>query len=303
MGFSLFEISRRSGSPAELYLFKYGAGAESHYAYTNAERPITFNSIIFNPIPITRDSFAVTGTLDRQDLSLDVPHTSEIPELVRIYPPNTPVSLAIYQGHLDDPDQEFLPIWNGRVTAVSRKASTATITCQMIFTSLRRQGLRRNWQYGCPHLLYGPACRADKPSATTTGVVTALGSTGFHGVGTGGVNTISYVGVSGGTLAAVFARLVGGTLEFTNDAGDFSATTIYDAYNDSGQDYVRCTRPLPVGLAIGDTVAFVNGCDHAMTGCNLHTPADGSADTNIQNYGGQPWIPTKNPTNQFNAFY
>lgn len=288
--FSIFETSRKSGRPVELYLFRYGPGAASYFAYTNAERAISFNDLSFVPISIARDSFTVSGTLDRQDLNIDVPHTSEVPELVRLNPPTVTVSLQIYQGHSDDPDLDFQIIWAGRVTAVARKNTTATMTCQSLSTSLRRQGLRRNWQYGCPHVLYGPACRADKASATLALTILELDSDNL------------FVYFPPNSLPLDMSQLAGGTLEFTTLGGDPYSLTIVQAANGPGENWVKVAQGVPASLTAGLPVNIVNGCDHSLDGCALHHNADNPL-TNVQNYGGQPWIPTKNPVGQYNAFY
>lgn len=300
--FRFFEGSRKTGRPVELYLF-HVEGSLTYFPYTNAERAINFttpNDGTFNFLPqtISRDSFTVSGTLDRQDLNLEVPHTSEIPELTRIAPPNKSISLTIYQGHVNDPDLEFLAIWNGRVTAVSRKNSTATITCQALYTSLRRQGLRRNYQYGCPHVLYGPSCRANKVARSYPATV---------------ISTFTGIGVERNAGGVVFPPGVlpdlvlmgGGTLEFTSADGDAMALTIAGAFEIGGFTEIFLTRPPPPGLIAGTATNLVAGCNHTMSDCNKHIstePLDAGL-TNIHNYGGQPWIPTKNPVGQYNAFY
>lgn len=299
--FSLFEISRKSARPVELYLFHI-EDSLTFYSYTSAERTVSFatddGTFDFAPLPISRDSFTVSGTLDRQDLNLEVPHDSDIPELVRLVPPTKSVSLTIYQGHINDPDLDFLAIWSGRVTAVSRKATTATITCQAIFTSLRRQGLRRNWQYGCPNVLYGPVCRANKAARSYPAAVIAP----FTGIGVerniGGV-------VFPAAVLPDLTVMGGGTLEFTSADGDSMALTIQAATEVGGQTQIFLVRPPPPSLIAGTATQLVAGCDHTMVGCNKHVSTEflDSGLTNIRNYGGQPWIPTKNPVGQYNAFY
>lgn len=299
--FGSFEVSRKTGRPVELYLFHVNA-SDDYFPYTNAERPITFatdaGSFVFVPTPISRDSFTVSGTLDRQDLNLQVPHTSEIPELTRLTPPNKAISLTIYQGHVNDPDLNFLSIWNGRVTAVSRRGTTATITCQALFTSLRRQGLRRNYQYGCPNVLYGPVCRANKAARSYPATV---------------ISTFVGLGVERNAGGAVFDPgvlpdlpvMAGGTLEFTSAEGDVMSLTINAATEVGGFTEIFLVRPPPASLIAGTDVQLAAGCDHTMVGCNKHVstePVDVGS-TNIHNYGGQSWIPTKNPVNQYNAFY
>lgn len=302
--FGVYEQSRQLGRPIELYMFRMDDMQFNYFAYTNAERPITFvvpdtsQSVVFNPLPISRDSFTVSGTLDRQDLNLTVPHDSEVPESIRLAPPFQSVRLTIYQGHANDPDANFLPSWNGRVTAITRRATTATITCQALFTSLRRQGLRRNYQYGCPHVLYGPSCRADKTAASHAATVTSV----FTGIGIGH-NTGGALFPTG-ILTGFLPAMAGGTLEFTTGTLSLRLTIVL-ATDIGGATQIFLARPPPTQLVAGQAVELVEGCNHAMSGCNGHvsTQSVDAGSTNIHNYGGQAWIPTKNPVGQYNAFY
>src|SRR5690606_25380278 len=137
------------------------------YAYTDAETAVVFEGITYVPIPISRSAVKASGTLDKSALKVSVPINAEIAELFRIYPPAQVVTLVIRQGHIGDPDSEFLVHWSGRVLSTERKDSECEFSCEPIATSMRRTGLRRHYQIGCPHVLYGPRCRASKALATT----------------------------------------------------------------------------------------------------------------------------------------
>jgi hypothetical protein len=48
------------------------------------------------------------------------------------------VSLIIRQGHIGDPDSEFLVIWAGRIVAAHREGGEAVLSGEPVSTSLRR---------------------------------------------------------------------------------------------------------------------------------------------------------------------
>lgn len=181
MTYGAIEESRKLGAPAELYLFRYGSDPAAVYAYTDVEEPITHGGITYAPLkPIKRGSVVASGSLDKSRMSVMVPSSSEVAELFRVYPPGTVVTLTIRGGHLSDPDAEYPVIWVGRVLQCARgkgEQTEAELTCEPANTSLRRTGLRRNYQIGCPLVLYGTGignCNADIISATLPATVAAL---------------------------------------------------------------------------------------------------------------------------------
>ena len=279
MSFETYETSRAQGSPVTLYHFRYGAAANAFYAYTDAENEMVVNGVTYQPIPINRENINASGGLDKSTLTIVTPHTSGLAELFRIYPPSQVVNVIVRQGHYGDPDSEFLVVWTGRVLSCSRDGVEAKFTCEPVSTSLRRAGLRRHYQYGCPHVLYGDGCRADKGTATSevsvdsvSGTVVILGD-GWHG-------------------AIAAEKYIGGMVEWEMPNGNREFRTILRLSSTNGV----IVAGLPTGIESASEVFVVLGCNHQQDDClNLHD--------NIKNYGGQPWIPTKNPIGTVNNFY
>lgn len=272
MTFAQREESRHQGQPVELYLFRFGVTPNAFYAYTNAEVPITFGGVTYNPVPISRNAITASGTLDKSALKLSMPINTDIAELFRVYPPAQVVTLILRQGHRDDPDSEFLVSWTGRVLGTDRDGSEIELTCEPIAASMRRTGLRRHYQIGCPHVLYGKRCKANKTAATIQrDALVVSGNTVDLALGWNG--PISY------------QKYIGGLLEWDGPYGP-EARTILRVIDDVR---LYLSGPLP-GLRAGMDVRVVLGCNHQTSDCqNLHA--------NINNYGGQPYIPTKNPIN------
>lgn len=277
MTFEPFEKSRRLGQPVTLYLFRYGSATSAFYAYTDIDRPITVNGVTYEPIPIQRGSIKASGTLDKTLLELRTPHDVELAELFRIYPPAQPVTLFIYQGHLEDSDQDFKAVWSGRVVGCARELSEAKFQCEPVSTSMRRPALRRHYQYGCPHALYDNQCRADKEAATRTFAVSGVTST-----------TVTFLSGWAGPYEP--EKYIGGMLEWDSASGPEARTILRVADNTlTLSGYTR-------GITAGMNVKLVLGCNHQMGDCrDLHD--------NILNFGGQPFIPTKNPIGTTNNYY
>jgi uncharacterized phage protein (TIGR02218 family) len=281
MAFSYFEESRYLGAPDTLYLFSYRT---QKFSYADGDSTIVVNhglplgTIAYTPIPINRSAISASGTLDKANMTLELPLDTDVTELFRVYPPSDIVYLTIYQGHSDDPDYEFLSVWSGRVLSCQRDQDRSKLTCEPISTSLRRPGLRRRYQYGCPHALYGDQCRASKASYTVSSTA-------------GTVNRATLTLPSGWNGSFAKARFVDGVIEW--GSGSTAEIRTIRQVNEG-------TNTLTVGgilstLTAGTAVTLSLGCNHVMDGCRYLN--------NIQNFGGQPWIPRKNPHGNANNFY
>lgn len=277
MTFSAIETSRQKGEPVTLYLFAYSE--TGRFAYTDAEQPIDYDGITYEPIPIMRDGIASSGTLDKSALAIRMPRDVELSELFRVYPPSQVVTLVIRQGHLSDkPEPEFLVVWSGRVLSAGREGDECVVSGEPVSSSLRRAGLRRHYQLGCPHVLYGPQCRADRAASSVTATVASIAGTAI---------TLS-AGWNGAFSAVKFTQ---GLVEWQNASGGTERRKILSV---SGNTLLL--GGLPRDLEAGETVTALLGCNHQMSDC---------ADlfNNIHNFGGCPWIPTVNPIGFRNQYY
>lgn len=273
-----FITSRFGGRPVELYKFTYGPNSADTFRYTDGESPIIYLGETYVPLPIQRGPTSNTGTLDKTTLDVTMPHTAKLPQLFRIYPPGHTVGLTVLQGQVGDPDNQFIAVWVGRVISVSFEGIEAKVSAEPIVTSFRRSGLRRNYQYQCPHALFGPQCRASKAAATTT-------TTAF---------AVSGRSVTLSTLLANASKHVGGMVEWDTASGRVEARTILSTSVDSGRTVLFLTG-LPVEMTAGTSLRAVRGCRHTLPACE-------EDHNNAVNYGGDPWIPTKNPIGNVSPF-
>ena len=286
MAFSLFESSRNRAKPTNLFLFTYGDGPNSFYAYTDAEQEIVFGGITYQPVPIDRGSYTSSGTLDKSAIEVRIPRNLPLAELFRVYPPSQVVSLIIRQGHVNDPDNQFLVCWTGRVLSCSREDNEAKFNCEPISTSIKRPGLRRPYQYGCPHVLYGSECRANKAAATTT-----ITPASFSGA----VLTLPVNWVT----AARAQKYIGGMVQWVSGAGD---TVLRNILQVSGTNIFTLSGVI-MGLAEGAPVNVILGCNH-QAGVGPQPNGDcHPLHNNIHNFGGQMWIPLKAPLGMRSQYY
>ncbi len=297
MAFADKELSVAEGEPIELYLFRYGEQPTSVFGFTDGELDVVvpeliggqYVNITYRSVPIERSAIKTDGTLERSDIEVRTDQDSPLSDLFRLYPPSQTVTLTIKQGHNNDPTAQFLVVWAGRVTGWGvdpNAGGEAKFTCQPISTSLKRVGLRRHYQYGCPHVLYGPQCGADKAAAKLTRTVLAVdGATLQLGANWAPSDRI--------------AKYLGGLAEWRLDDGRIERRTILK----SEADGTIGLGGYAYGLSAGRSVDLFYGCNRRM-GVGPQPDGDcGPLHNNIHNFGGFAWIPTKSPFGLKNIYY
>jgi len=257
MTWRLTDLSIFGGRPVELFRFVYGV---NRYCFTSSDADVSYQGESYKATPMERTGISIAHDISKADITITVPRDNKLAALYVGPPPDDVISLTIYGYHKGD--SEFVVLWQGRVTSVMFAGSTASITCEPLFTSLRRPGLRAMYQRLCRHELYGAACGAQSESykvvttaAAYSGVTLTLPVPLADGWATGGLLTTSK-GAKRWVLAQVGAAL-----------------TLNNA--------------IP-GLVAGDAVTVYAGCDCTRETCNAKF-------NNILNFGGFPWTPYKNP--------
>ena len=298
MAFEPKELSRERGDPIALFYFRWGADVASFNAYTDGEETVTAAGSIagvdvdYIPAPIMRKNITSSGTLDKAAIEIMVPRDLVLCDHFRIYPPSTVVSCVIRQGHFGETGGDYPVVWMGRVVGFAFQGSQATLALEPFSTSLRRSGLRRTYQYTCPYVLFDAnTCRADKAVATTT--VAIDGASG---------NQLTMPGGWFGSLSV--NKYLAGTVEWINDDGNIEIRMILQIL---GGVNLLLDGPT-TGLIGSDSVDVILGCNrqNGITAgdgdCfSLHKTV-GTGDPNIQNFGGQPWIPKLNPIQSNGVF-
>jgi hypothetical protein len=286
MSYGEIESSVDSGEPVLLFEFRYGELDSHAYRYTDAEEDLDFLGKTYTAVPIECGEITASGTLDKATLTVNIFEGSGLTDIFRFRPPSSIVTLIVRHGHIGDDSEQFLVGWTGRVIGFSIEGNQTQLNCEPLGTSLKRNGLRRNWQYGCPHLLYGPQCGASKAAASSQHAVLA---------------------VSGGTITlaanwdsdARRPKYAGGLAQWTLPDGRVELRTILRI---DAAGVVRLTGSAS-DLDPGDFVTMTLGCNHKA---GVGPQPDGDClplHNAIQNFGGQMFIPFKNPIGITNNYY
>lgn len=288
MSFGIRESSRSLGEPISLFFVRYGETPDAYFAYTDAEQIVTIQfdpdlgDVSFLPVPISFGEITASGSLDKASVEMRMPQNTPLADLFKLHPPSQVITLKVFQGHGDEDDYKVA--WIGRILGGGREENEAVYTCEPVSTSMKRPGLRRNYQYQCPHVLYGPQCQANRAAATISRAVTAVA---------GALVSI------GGTFANP-DNYNGGIASWTTPDGRLEERTIVKRADTT----TLIMSGVVVGLVVGQQIQLAFGCDHRLElAGNTLTGDCIDLHNNVLNYGGDLWIPLKNPIGIVNNFY
>lgn len=286
MSFETFEKSQERGIPVSLFYIKYGTEDSNFWAYCDIDIPVTHGGVTYQPTTIGREKIESSGGLDNKTLNIDITPNSQLVQYYKTNRPTQVVTLTIRQGHPDDPDNDFRVVWTGRITGVQRKARFATILAEPIATSMRRPGLRRHYQYGCPWVLYSLQCGASEVAGRQIANATEAGKNFFEFA-------------DGWQGARDKLKFRNGFVRWTNpNTGSLEVMSIFAVQPNvpvAGTDRIL-VNGLTTAAGAGTQVQIHLGCNRQESDC-------GGLHNNLLNFGGQPWIPKENPVGFVNQYY
>jgi len=266
VSYEIIEASVYDGDVIELYEFTMGTES---WRFTSSVVDHTYAGNTYTAEALERSRVERAGEMNRAKITIMMDSNNDIARLFVLTQPRNMMSVRIFQGHRNDND--FRLQFSGRVTSCKwGKKRTAELTCEPEMTSWKRKSLQYNYSENCPYVVYSSLCR--KTRSPFGGKVKAIN---------GLVYTI-------GDLAASTPepRLIGGTISLGASARTITAQT-NTTYAGSPAVNLTLTAHFE-DVAVGDSVSMVIGCNHSTTACK-------EWHNNIANFGGEPYIPEKNP--------
>ncbi len=251
---------------SEFYDFARGA---EHWRYTTDAAAVVYASQTYAPQPgMKRSAIVLTQELEKAALQITVPWDFPLLEIYRPTPPSQRVSVTVYR--LAKGATTATIAWQGVVTDIDDPDEhSSTLNCAGGMAMLTAQGLIRNWQKACPLALYGVGrgqCNKDPESVRTNATVTGGSGTTLQAA--------EFASQSDGWFTGGFIRWQVGL-----------ATELRFIVSHVGDTLGLLT---PATIPVGTAVATYPGCDHTVLGgCTKLA--------NTDNYGGQLYIPDKNP--------
>lgn len=284
MSYAQRESSVDLGSPVTLFEFIYGQTSGDAFRYSTTAEAVTLAGRAWQPHGLKHSEIVSSGSLDRAELTISARSDIEVAKLFLAAPPSQPVIVNIWRGHaLTNAEgwDDFIRIWTGRVLNPEWAESEVQFKCEPVATSARRVGLRRFYQYGCSHMLYGRACSVSE--LANTSAMTVLSVTNNRDI---------VVQLNNPPAAVTPDGLSGGILRLNLPDGRVALRAVILAASVPGGVRVKLMSAIP-GLTAGMTGSVSRGCAHTFAACKTFM--------NTSNFGGCPNIPTKDAfrTNTF----
>lgn len=270
MTFAAKETSIESGTPVELYEFQVGG---TFYRYVNGVYEVIVSGIPYTAQNITRTAQSISEEKVSSDLVITVPRDNSVVNLFRVLVPTYQVNLTISRYHITDGGTpQVLVLWKGFVNAVNfADQDVAQMNATPLAQIFNREMPRQTYQGLCNHVLYDNGCRVAKTSYSDVVTVATISADGS----TLGLNSLA----TARPLDSTF--FLGGQVTRVN--GETRSIVVYTFASDT----VRIQMPFN-GLAIGESVTAIGGCDHTLPTCKAKF-------NNVLRYGGFPYVPTLNP--------
>jgi uncharacterized phage protein (TIGR02218 family) len=260
--FEQYENSEESGRPIEI--FHFSIGLENFY-YTSAEDTITYGGNQYVTRQITRTSVKESVEGGKARLEVTLPTDDLVcSRYVGIVEPS-PMYLNVIRFHRQDL-LDGRVVWTGRLTTVKyqKNGTRAQMTFIPSESVYSRAIPHYKYQALCNHVLYDDGCGIDPDSYKFTG--TATGASGSN---------VTVTGLQA-SKGADWAK-----------GGKCTVNGVDRLILDQSGDVLSLSLPFGDDPD-GQTIDVFAGCDHQVTTC-------GNKFGNAVNYGGFPFVPTKNP--------
>lgn len=245
----------------ELYAFTSNS---AQFRLTPHEFDVELDGDRYLSLPMQRNELALGAEAAKSALELKLPpDCALVRHLLAASLTGDTTSVALRIGRKSDWGGDWWisgTRWLGRVLGVEIADDVARIRCESAQVSLKRIGLRRLYSRQCSHVLYSAACGATPISASGF-VSNVYGRT---------------VELDGGS--PVSGALAGGWLQTPDGMRHMIV-------GDNGSSVELL---YPVAIEAGAEVLLTMGCDHSTATCQARF-------ANLDNYGGFPAIPSKNP--------
>ncbi len=257
--------------------------ADQTWNWTSGDTDVVYNGDTYTPMVIGRSEVEQGAEINRANINLTVARDNPVGAIYLARTPDHHATVTLFRQESElegSPDTETLVYWKGRISGAKAGGSQIEISCESVFTSLRRFGLRARYQRGCRHALYHRGCNLNREDfAVDVARVTAIS----------GVN----ITVPEAALQAD-GWYIGGMIELdgvfrfvVNHVG--TTLTLQRVWEDLAEAVANSGYGYNYGYFYGGlSVRIYPGCDRSRATCE-------SKFNNLDNYGGFDWIPMRNP--------
>lgn len=243
---------------------------------TSANVEASYNGDTYAPASIGRGDLEARNELSKSTLEIEIDIFDDLAQDLITKFTEKVLSLTLFIKT----DAITGVAWKGRLTDIKPTKTKLKLSFENIFTSLRRPGLRARYQKPCRHLLYGRGCNLNAEDFATAGRILSV-SGQFVTIAEAALQADGYY--LGGML-----RGNDGILGYIiNHSG--SVLTLQRPIDSLVSDFAASGYGYNYGNLYGGLEGKIYpGCDRLRQTCE-------SKFKNLDNYGGFPWIPSRNP--------
>jgi len=273
MTFASYETSTEGSRPIEIFTFVLGA---TSFYYTSAEDDVTVDTVTYEAIPgLSRGRLSDGAGIGKNSLVVEVPSSNKFARKYISVVPGQRARFTLKRVQRPDfPSPEVVTLFTGYVGSVafSEQGLKAKIDIAPIQAATSRPVPRFTYQGLCNHVLYDSGCgvNSSDPAYRILGSVSAVSG-----------NTITVDGLD----AYVDGYFNSGFVEYNN--GEDARLVLSHVGT-----LLTLLLPFPFDINGSNVVVFA-GCDHTISTCGSKFSTTEDATSNVINYGGFAFVPTK----------
>lgn len=270
MSFETNEISVESNEPVYLYRFNIGG---DQYRLTQVADEITFAGITYTPTPLRHTALQAAQEFETNTVTVTIPQTHDLAQRYLGTPPGQRGVVDIWKVHRNDlgSPAEYKQLFSGYIATITMEGNVeCQFKCNPLRNDLRRAGPRYKYTHLCNHTWGDARCKIDPEDYAFTGTVSAVDG-----------DVITVTGAVGGGRADGYFGDGGGYVKLAGPFGDDYRLIL----SQDGDDQ-RLLLPFTVDVT-GLNVRLYAGCLHDIGTCDTKF-------SNVENFGGFPYIPSKN---------
>ena len=260
MSFDAQEESQASGSPVELYTIAVGSSTYRHH--TSIEDSVTIGGYVYTSLAGLSREKIVPGD---EDLTISLPTSHEFVGDYQQSAPGQKATITIRRYHRGDTSDPRV-IYKGVLREITFEEDGAVSTLKLtpVAAAFKKTIPTDTFQATCNRVLFDSKCGLNRNDYLYSGVVTAVN---------GNLVTVSGLEAAKGDGWATAGYVTIGVL-------DYRMVVLQDG------DDLELVLPFFVDVS-GETVSVFAGCKHDVNTCE-------SKFSNDINFGGFPYVPTKN---------
>lgn len=169
MAFNDSEISNDSGQPLRGYEFTVN---ENTWRYTTSANNVLAGGKMWYAVPISDSGVKLSGDTNVDALSITAPSDIGPANLYVGTPPSSEVTITVFNLHRDNYASAVVE-YVGTVSQCDwPDPGTVVFTCESLFASMERDGLRYGWTRNCGYALYDPlTCKVQKEAYAVPAVL------------------------------------------------------------------------------------------------------------------------------------